>query len=299
VRVRINQTDLYLDAVGPGLDLTGDQLRPRPTLVVLHGGPGFDHGYLRPGLDPLGADAQVIYVDLRGQGRSGRPPVETCTLEQMADDVAGLCELLGIDHPVLFGHSAGGFVALHLAIRHPGLPGGLILCDTAPTLAPLPDDNPPPSLADRAGPDAVAVAARLFTGDFSPATFEAFGRQVGLFYAAPGHLDVPARLLALSSFQADVASHFFGALAPAYDVRAQLGEIVAPTLVLVGRYDWVCPPAASRTITDGIAGAELVEVADAGHFAFAEEPARFQGAVRSFLSQLDPTPSQPPASALR
>jgi hypothetical protein len=40
-------------------------------------------------------------------------------------------------------------------------------------------------------------------------------------------------------------------------------------------------------------------VADAGHFAFAEEPARFQGAVRTFLSRLDPTPSQPPASALR
>lgn len=97
----------------------------------------------------------------------------------MADDVAELCELLGIDHPVLFGHSAGGFVALHLAIRHPGLPGGLILCDTGPTLVPLPDDDPPPSLADRAGPEAVAVAARLFAGDFSPGTFEAFGRQVG------------------------------------------------------------------------------------------------------------------------
>ena len=70
----------------------------------------------------------------------------------MADDVAELCELLDIDHPVLFGHSAGGFVALHLAIRHPGLPGGLLLCDTGPTLVPLPDDDPPPSLADRAGP---------------------------------------------------------------------------------------------------------------------------------------------------
>jgi pimeloyl-ACP methyl ester carboxylesterase len=96
---------------------------------------------------------------------------------------------------VLFGHSAGGFVALHLAIRHPDLPGGLILCDTGPTLAPLPDDDPPPSLADRAGPEAVAVAARLLAGDFSPATFEAFGRQVGPFYAAPGHPEVPARLV--------------------------------------------------------------------------------------------------------
>jgi pimeloyl-ACP methyl ester carboxylesterase len=76
--------------------------------------------------------------------------VATCTLEQMADDLAELCQTLGITAPVVLGHSAGGFVALHLALRHPHAVGGLILCDTAPTLAPLPDDDPPASLADRA-----------------------------------------------------------------------------------------------------------------------------------------------------
>lgn len=92
----------------------------------------------------------------------------TCTVERMADDVAEMCALLGIDDPIVFGHSAGGFVALHLAVRHPGLAGGLILCNTAPTLEPLPDDNPPPSLAVRSCAEAVEVAARLFGGDFSP-----------------------------------------------------------------------------------------------------------------------------------
>ena len=296
MRVTLNQTDIYLEVVGPELDLVDGSLRERPTLLALHGGPGFDHGYLRPALDPLGADAQLVYVDLRGQGRSGRPPLASCTLEQMADDVAALCALLGVDRPVVLGHSAGGFVALHLAVRHPGLAGGLILCDTAPTLAPLPDPDPPPSLADRAGPDAVAVAARLFGGDFSAATMEAFGRLVAPFYAAPGHLDVPGRLLALSSFQPDVAHHFFGTLAPAYDLRARLGEVTVPTLAVVGRYDWVCPPAAGRAIADAIPGAELVELADAGHFGFSEEPALFLRTVRSFLARLDSTRRQPPAT---
>ncbi|HEY3033990.1 MAG TPA: alpha/beta hydrolase [Streptosporangiaceae bacterium] len=91
-----------------------------------------------PGLAPVSRDAQLVFADLRGQGRSGRPPVQTCTLEQMADDVAELCGRLGIVMPIVFGHSAGGFVALHLALRHPGSVGGLILCDSAPTLAPLP-----------------------------------------------------------------------------------------------------------------------------------------------------------------
>ena len=68
--------------------------------------------------------AQIIYVDLRG--RSGRPPLETATLEQMADDVAELISMLGIRMPYVFGDSAGGFVAMHLALRHPGSVAGLI-----------------------------------------------------------------------------------------------------------------------------------------------------------------------------
>ncbi len=143
MRVSVNDTELYLDVEGAELAVDGERLRRRPTLLALHGGPGFDQGYLRPGLRPLANDAQLVFVDLRGQGRSARPPVESCTLEQMADDVAALCHRLGIEHPIVFGHSAGGFVALHLALRHVELPCGLILCDSAPTLAPLPDEDPP------------------------------------------------------------------------------------------------------------------------------------------------------------
>src|SRR4051812_2004823 len=89
--IRVNQTEIFFDVMGAGLAALDGGLEPRPTMVVLHGGPGFDHGYLRPGLDPLQNQCQLIYVDLRGQGRSGRPPIETSTIEQMADDVAALC----------------------------------------------------------------------------------------------------------------------------------------------------------------------------------------------------------------
>jgi proline iminopeptidase len=202
----------------------------------------------------------------------------------MADDVALLCDRLGIMAPILFGHSAGGFVALHLALRHPGSVGALILCDTAPTLAPLSDENPPPTLAERASSEAVLVAQRLFDGDFSPESLEAFGRSVAPYYAGPRHTDIPGRLLRLSTFAPDVAGYFFGALVAEYDLRPRLAEIGAPTLVIVGCYDWVCPPAASRALASQIPGAELVEIADAGHFAFSEEPEGFRNAVTAFLS---------------
>ena len=290
--VSVNDTRLYVDVDGSQLYVDERAgLVQRPTIVVLHGGPGFDQGYLRPGLGALRDHAQLVFVDLRGQGRSDRPPVQTCTLEQMADDVAALCDLLGITTPVVFGHSFGGFVALHMALRSPDLVGGLILCNTAPTLAPVPDDSPPPGLAERSSVEAVQVAAQLFGGDFSAETFEAFGRLVAPFYAGPRHTDIPGRLMPLSGFAADIAQHFYGVLAAQYDLRQRLGEIRATSLVIVGSYDWLCPPAASRILAAGIPDAQLVEVRDAGHFPFSEEPADFQDAVRGYLQELPGNPS--------
>ena len=193
MHISVNHTELYFDVEGPELAIVDGRLEPRPTLVALHGGPGFDHGYLRPGLRPLADAAQIVFVDLRGQGRSGPVPVASCTLEQMADDVAALCAALGIRRPVLFGHSAGGFVALHVALRHPALAGGLILCHTAASLSRAPDPAPPAGPAERGGPEAAAVAARLFGGDMSPEVQAGFDRLVLPLYAAPGHEDVPGR----------------------------------------------------------------------------------------------------------
>ena len=138
----VNDTTLYFDVDGPQLRVEPDGLAAVPTILVLHGGPGFDHGCLRPGIGSLRDVANVVFVDLRGQGRSAQVPVETCTLMQMADDVVALCGHLGLDEPVLLGHSAGGFVALHAALRAPEAFGALILCNTAATLAPEPDPGP-------------------------------------------------------------------------------------------------------------------------------------------------------------
>lgn len=290
MKIRVNGTELYVDIDGSQLRVEDDRLVERPTILVLHGGPGFDQGYLRPGLGALRRDAQVVFVDLRGQGRSGHPPVETCTLEQMADDVASLCDQLCLTDPIVFGHSAGGFVALHLALRRTGLVRGLILCDTAPTLLPLHDDTPPPSLAHRSSPEAVEVAGRLFSGDFSEETLEAFGRLVAPYYAGPRHTDVPGPIMQLSGFAREVAGYFFGVLAAEYDLRPRLPEITVPTLVAVGSYDWVCPPVASRALAAGIPEARLVEFPEAGHFAFSEVPQAFQEEVRAFLQSTLKTP---------
>jgi len=283
MQLQIHGTDIFFDVDGPVLAAGGAGLSERPTLIALHGGPGFDHGYFKPALSALRDEAQIVYVDLRGQGRSGRPPIDTCTFDQMADDVAALCETLGIAKPIVLGHSAGGFVALNLALRHRERVGGLILCNTTATMLPQDDGGPAPNLAERAGPEIAALAQRFFSGDASPERIAEFSQRVGPYYGGPKHMDVPGRLLSLSILSVEVMQYFLTKLAPAYDLRASLDRIAVPTLVVTGRHDWVCSPAASRALARSIPGARLVEIAEAGHFSFAEEPAQFLAPVVELL----------------
>lgn len=285
MRAAINDTEIHFEIVNSGSPLV-EKPAVKPTVFALHGGLGSDHGYLRPGLDPLGDVARVVYVDLRGQGRSGRPPLDTCSLEQMADDVVDLAVMLGVERPIIFGHSAGGFVAMTAAARHPDLVGGVILCGTLSTLdrSETADSATDPRLSDRASAEVVAAAERYFTTPVTPETAEDFVTRVHPFYAAPHYMDCVDKLYSLSSFEPAMHRHFREIIAPKYDVRNDLAGVRCPALVLVGSYDWVCPPSASRDIARRIKGAELVEFTNSGHFIFCEEPQTFQSIVSNFLS---------------
>lgn len=83
-------TQFFIHTVGSALPVSGSRVPVRPTLVVLHGGPGFEHSSLRPHLDVLADIAQVLYVDQRGHGRSEGSLPETDILPVLANDVVEL-----------------------------------------------------------------------------------------------------------------------------------------------------------------------------------------------------------------
>jgi proline iminopeptidase len=284
---RLEDLEIFFDVSGSHFGIEGTGLVERPTIIAIHGGLGFDHGYLKPALDQFRDEAQVILVDLRGHGRSSRPPLEACGLEEMADDIAALCTRLGIRRPILFGHSAGGFVALHTVLRHPGLVGGLVLCNSAATRAPVIDEEnvPEPTLASRATPEALAVAMRLSSGDLTEETVSAFATIVAPYYAAPDHMAFVTGWLALSTLNQAMLRHFLRSLGPSYDVRMQLGAINVPTLILSGSHDWACTPGASRLLAREIPAATLIRFEESGHFPFHEEPRKFKESVLAFIRE--------------
>src|SRR2546421_11442045 len=98
--VEVQKTHIFYTSSGTGVPC-----------LVMHGGLGLDHTYLR-GLDMLSDVLRLVYYDHRHNGRSGRPPVESVTHAQLADDAESLRQHLCLGKVAVVGHSSGGFIAL-------------------------------------------------------------------------------------------------------------------------------------------------------------------------------------------
>src|SRR3954468_5467357 len=123
---------LFVDVEGPQFVPDGPTLREKPTLLLLHGGPGYDHSSFKPRFSALADIAQIVYYDHRGHGRSDPRPPSEWTLDTFADDIVRLCDALGLDKPIVLGQSFGGFVAQRYIARHPAHPAKVVLSSTSP-----------------------------------------------------------------------------------------------------------------------------------------------------------------------
>lgn len=127
----VNGARIYFDVDGEGLTPDGLTMREKPTVVVVHGGPGADHTVSKPYFSQLTDIAQIVYYDHRGNGRSSGDDPKDWTLAQWGDDLRGLCDALGIERPIIIGTSFGGFVSLSYATRHTDHAAGIVLISTA------------------------------------------------------------------------------------------------------------------------------------------------------------------------
>lgn len=263
----LNGTALHHEVLGDG-----------PPCLVLHGGLGVDHTYLRPGLDRLGAELRLVYYDHRGHGRSGRPPPETITVEQLADDADALAGALGEERVLVLGHAQGGFVAQELALRHPARVAGMILVATTPgelgAREGLADDFGPPP------PVEVEILQRVPpAGDEEWAATMTAIAPYCLHRSDP---DAAAALYARTVFSAQAAARSMLVFSR-WSAVDRLAQVAAPALVLAGRHDVLCPPQQSERIARMLPGTQVVVFERSGHLPWLEEPDAFIAAVRAWL----------------
>lgn len=98
-------------------------------IVFVHGW-SCDHTFFAPQTEHFSPTHRCVSVDLRGH-RGLDAPTGSATIPTHAADVVGLCEALGIERPVIAGHSMGGCIALEMAAQNPALPAALVLVDPA------------------------------------------------------------------------------------------------------------------------------------------------------------------------
>jgi len=222
----VNNTELYYVEHGTG----------RPCLVM-HGGLGFDHTYLHPWLDPLGDVFHLVYYDHRCNGRSGRPPLNTFTYEQLAEDADTLRKSLGFEKVVIMGHSAGGFIALKYALHFSQKLSHLILIDTAPAM-----DYSEEIMTHAERKAMTSEVTKAFTGPSlsSEADYAQLMKTLAPLYYFNYNPAVDEQLFNRMIFGYE-AGERDNELQVGYNVVSRLGEINVPTLILVGRDDWITP----------------------------------------------------------
>ena len=272
-RIPVGNASLYSRDIGQGLPI-----------IVLHGGPDFDHGYLLPDLDRLADAFRLIYYDQRGRGRSAeKVQPEDVTLTSDIDDVDKVRQHYQLESAALLGHSWGAVLALEYALRYPTRVSHLILMNPAPASASdfavlrkayvkkLGDDMDRQkeimaSAAYKEGdPEAVAARYRLH---FKPAltrreNYERLMATMKAGFTSQGkEAIVKARAvedqLMRDTWQVD-----------GYDLLPRLRNVRIPTLVISGDHDFI-PGEIAVHIAKAIPNARLVTLKNCGHFTYLE-----------------------------
>jgi len=284
MQVLVNGVRLFFDVEGARLVPDGPAMREKPTLVLLHGGPGMDHSGYKPRFSQLADIAQVVFLDHRGNGRSDPGPRETWTLAQWGDDVHAFCEALGIARPIVMGASFGGMVAMAYATRHPAHPAKLILVST--------EAEGGAHFAERVelferlgGPEVGALARRRFLdGQVDPAMLEAWIRLAFPVYTrTPRDPAVVQR--AILHPEVNIWFTRPGGEGRTFNFFPVLQRVQCPTLVLGGEEDPMSPIICQEEIVAALP-AHLVRFerfSGCGHGVVTDAPERAMAVIREFI----------------
>lgn len=253
---------------GKTIDINGctlyylDHGQGRP-VVLVHGNTGSSRWWSKV-MDLDGC--RVLAPELPNFGRSGR--LDVADIDVYADHLGAFIDKLGLEKPVLVGHSLGGAVVMSLLARRPELAGALVLVDAAaPGGLKTPEEHYP--IID------------LYR------TNRAFMRKA-LASVTPTLTD-EAFLDELADDAMLMASHAYAGNARAlerFDYRDRTSGFTAPVLVIWGRKDLIITEAMARDTAAAYPAARLEILDDVGHSVMVENPARFRTLLLGFIAAL-------------
>lgn len=259
-----------------------------PVMIAHSGGPGMD---ARGWDDYAGIDEFVTIVAIhpRGSGLSEPAAGEAYLLPDYASDVEALRIHLGLEKPIVMGWSHGGMVVQQFAFTYPDSLSKLILFDTSAYFGEFLSDIEAAVQEFKDEPwfersfaalkaewdgkyETDEDMARLWVDEMK-FYFKKFDARAEAYHERTK--DLPVRIAPLKTFNDKEAA--------AMDLRPHLSRIKVPTLVIVGRHDFITNVAMAEEMVKHIPDAKLEIFEDSGHYALVEEPEKFYRVIKEFL----------------
>lgn len=260
-----------------------------PPLIAISGGPGFD----ARGWDDFGGVddfVTVIAIHPRGSGLSGDSPRGAYKLKDYAADIDALRRHLALDRPIIAGWSHGGMVAQQFAQTYPEDLSRLILIETAAYFGDFLDDVEAAVAKYRDEPWYAASLEALqkeWAGEYETDEdmaalwademkfyFKHFDERAQAYHDRTK--DLPIRIAPLKAFSEDEG--------PTLDLRPSLSKVKVPTLIIVGRHDFITNVAMAEEMAKNLPSSQLVVFEDSGHYPMVEERDKFYQVIRDFVS---------------
>lgn len=269
---------LFVDIEGAGLVRTKEGWHEKPTLILLHGGPGYDHASFKPAFSQLADIAQIIYYDHRGHGRSDPRPAEEWTLDTFADDIVRLCAVLGISKPIVLGQSFGGFVAQRYLAKYPEHPSKIILSSTSARLG----LTRKLAMFEQLGGEEARQAAEQFWTAPNRSSYTAYQRICKPLYSAR----VPDKPAASQTrINHDILFTWAGGEQQTMNLLPGLARAECPVLVLAGGLDPVCPMEDALDMVHALPASQVQfsPFPHCGHGVWRDAPAAAFARIRQFI----------------
>jgi proline iminopeptidase len=264
-------------------------------IVVLHGGPDFDHNYLLPDMDRLSDSFRLNYYDQRGRGKFGggvRP--EDVSIQSEMEDPEGVRAYFRLDSIAVLGHSWGGLLAMEYATGHPERVSHLILMDSAPASHDdymfFRQERRKSAAADVERLKELSSSAGYQEGDLE--TDAAYYRiHFRATVREPEQLERVVKSLRVNFTREgilkarDIEARLYNEtwLSSGYHLLPMLRRLNIPAMVIYGDYDFV-PVECSAHIAQAIPEARFVVLKGCGHFAYLECPDGVRKAIDDFFN---------------